>query len=210
MSEVKIAIPTTFILAAALAAIAVTASAQQDFSKVEIKTTKVTNNFYTLEGAGGTIGVLVGPDGVFMVDSQFAPLTEKIIAAIKKITDKPVRFLVNTHVHGDHTGGNENFGKMGVTILAREEPAQSPGASESAGQRQPAPAMPAVGLPMITYDAPMTFHMNGEDIRLIPIPRRAHRRRHDGAFPQRRRDHDRRFLPLRSISEHRSRQRRHR
>src|SRR5205085_11421633 len=91
-----------------------------DFSKGEIKTTKLAPNFYTLEGQGGTIGVLVGPDGVFMVDSQFAPLSEKIAAAIRQISDRPIRFLVNTHVHGDHTGGNENFGKMGVTILARQ------------------------------------------------------------------------------------------
>ena len=92
-----------------------------DFSKVEIKTTKLANNFYTLEGLGGTTGVLVGPDGVFMVDDQFAPLSGKLMAAIKQISDQPVRFLVNTHVHGDHTGGNENFGKAGAIIFAREE-----------------------------------------------------------------------------------------
>ncbi len=103
----KIAIPTTFILAAALAAVAVTASAQQDFSKIEVKPTKITNSFYTLEGAGGMVGVLVGNDGVFMVDSQFAPMSGKLAAAIKNITDKPIRFLVNTHVHGDHTGGDD-------------------------------------------------------------------------------------------------------
>ena len=83
---------------------------QQDFSKVEIKTTKLAGNFYTLVGAGGTIGVLTGPDGVFMVDAQFAPLTDKIVAAIKQISDGRIRFMVNTHIHGDHTGGNENLG----------------------------------------------------------------------------------------------------
>src|SRR3954453_15371380 len=96
------------------------AQAQQDFSQVQIKTTKLASNFYTLEGQGGTIGVLTGPDGVFMVDAQFAPLSEKIVAAIRQISDGRIRYLVNTHVHGDHTGGNENFGKIGVTILARE------------------------------------------------------------------------------------------
>src|SRR5579862_5988960 len=95
--------------------------AQQDFSKVEIKTNKVTNNFYTLDGQGGTIGVLTGPDGVFMVDTQFAPLSQKIAAAIKQISPTPIRFLVNTHVHGDHTGGNENFARMGAVIVARDE-----------------------------------------------------------------------------------------
>src|SRR4051794_7393993 len=81
----------------------------QDFSAVQIKTTKISNNFYTLEGSGGMIGVLVGPDGVFMVDAQYAQLTDKIVAAIKALTPQPIKYLVSTHVHGDHTGGNENF-----------------------------------------------------------------------------------------------------
>jgi glyoxylase-like metal-dependent hydrolase (beta-lactamase superfamily II) len=154
-----------------LAPLALQAQAPPDFSKVEIKTTKLADNFYTLEGQGGTIGVLAGPDGVFMVDSQFAPLSEKIAAAIKQISDRPIKFLVNTHVHGDHTGGDENFGKMGVTILARpqlrdrlEHP--SPGANG-----QPGVPMPAAGLPVITYDAPLTLHLNGEEIHLIPAPK---------------------------------------
>jgi len=160
---------TTF---AALILSALTASAQApvDYSKVQIKTNKVSDNFYTLDGQGGTIGVLAGPDGVFMVDSQFAPLSEKIAAAIHQITDKPIRFMVNTHVHGDHTGGDENFGKMGVTILARENLRNrlmhpAPAANGTPG----VPTMP-VGLPLITYNAMVTFHMDGEDVQLIPIP----------------------------------------
>src|SRR6058998_1415478 len=85
-------------------------AAAQDFSQVQIKSTKIGPSFYTLEGQGGTIGALVGPDGVFLVDSQFAPLTEKIVAAVKKISPSPIKFIVDTHLHGDHTGGNENFG----------------------------------------------------------------------------------------------------
>ena len=96
-------------------------SKPQDFSKVEIKTTKITDKFYTLEGQGGMIGALVGPDGVFLVDTQFAPLSEKIVAAVKKISTSPIKFVVNTHVHGDHTGGNENFGKMGAVIFSRDQ-----------------------------------------------------------------------------------------
>jgi len=143
---------------------------QPDFSKVEIKTTKIANNFYTLEGQGGTIGVLAGPDGVLMVDSQFAPLTDKIVAAIKQISDGRIRFLINTHVHGDHTGGNENLAKLGVAIFARENLRNrlmkpNPGANGAPG----VPA-PAAALPIVTYDAPITFHMNGEEVRAIPVP----------------------------------------
>ena len=154
-----------------LAPLVVRAQPPRDFSQVEIKTTKLVDNFYTLEGQGGTIGVLAGPEGVFMVDSQFAPLSEKIAAAIKQISDHPIRFLVNTHVHGDHTGGNENFGKMGVTILAREnlrDRLEHPNASAIG---QPGVPMPPAGLPVITYDAPLTVRLNGEEIRLIPAPR---------------------------------------
>ena len=168
----------TISLALAILALAVFAfvvmappvAAQQDFSKVEIKATKLGGNVTMLEGQGGAIGVLAGPDGILMVDSQFAPLTEKIVAAVKQINPGPIKFLINTHVHGDHTGGNENLGKMGVTIIARpqlrarlEKP--NPGANGAPGT----PA-PAAALPMLTYDAPMTFHMNGEQVQLIPIP----------------------------------------
>jgi cyclase len=93
---------------------------QRDFSKVEIKTTKLAEDIYMLQGAGGNIGVCAGPEGVLVIDDQFAPLSDKIMAAIKAISDKPVRFLFNTHFHGDHTGGNENFGKAGVAIVAHD------------------------------------------------------------------------------------------
>lgn len=158
---------------AAFTAVGAYAQAAPDFSKVEIKTTKIAPNFWVLEGQGGAIGVFPGPDGIFVVDSEFAPLHDKIVAAIKQISNAPIRFLVDTHVHGDHTGGNEAFGKMGVTILARpelrdrlEHPA--PGAGGA-----PTPPAPAAALPVITYNANTTIHMNGEDIQLIPV-RAAH------------------------------------
>jgi cyclase len=144
--------------------------AQQDFSQVQIKTTKIGGNFYTLEGSGGTIGVLAGPDGVLMVDAQFAPLSDKIVAAIKQISDGRIRFLVNTHVHGDHTGGNENIGKLGATIMARENLRARLMKPAPLANGQPGVPTAAVGLPVVTYDAPIVFHMNGEDVQLIPVP----------------------------------------
>jgi cyclase len=152
-----------------IAALALPAVAQQpDFSKVEIKVTEVAKDLYALEGQGGTMGALVGPDGVFVVDSQFAPLTEKLVAAVKRVTTSPIRFLVNTHVHPDHTGGNENFGKMGVLLFSRDQLRER--LVRPAGNAQPAPA---AALPVVTYDGPVTLHLNGQDIQLIPV-RRAH------------------------------------
>ena len=156
-------------LALALTAAAVHAQ-QQDFSKVEIKTTKLSGNFYTLEGQGGMIGVLAGPDGVFMVDAQFAPLTDKIVAAIKQISTAPIRFVVNTHVHGDHTGGNENLAKLGVTILAREELRKRLANPNPGANGAPGTPAPAAALPVITFSAPTIVHMNGEDVQLLPVP----------------------------------------
>src|SRR6266852_4037360 len=167
----KTAIRFSFVVLAALAILAITANAQaRDFSQVQIKTNKISNNFYTLEGQGGTIGILTGPDGVFMVDGQFAPLSQKIAAAIKQVTDKPIRFLVNTHVHGDHTGGNENFGAMGATIIAREQLRNRLMHPNPAANGQPVPPTKPIGLPLITYNGALTMHMNGEDIQMIAIP----------------------------------------
>ena len=151
----------------------VTRAPRIDFSKVEIRTTHVSGNFFVLEGQGGSIGVLIGPDGVLMVDSQFAPLTDKIVSAIRQISDQPIRFLVNTHVHSDHTGGNENLAKMGALIFSRDQ-LRSRLVNPSPGPygRVP-PSAPEKALPVVTYDGPVTLHINGEDVQLIPI-REAH------------------------------------
>jgi glyoxylase-like metal-dependent hydrolase (beta-lactamase superfamily II) len=143
---------------------------QPDFSQVQIKTTRIAGNFYTLEGQGGTIGVLTGPDGVLMVDAQFAPLGDKIAAAIKQISDGRIRFLINTHVHGDHTGGNEHFAKLGAVILARENLRTRLEKPAPQANGQPGVPSPPAALPVITYDAPLTIHMDGEDVRLVPVP----------------------------------------
>ena len=137
---------------------------QQDFSKVEIKTHQVASNFYYLEGQGGNVGVLIGDDGVLMIDDQFAPLTEKIMAAVKALSQKPVRMLVNTHVHGDHTGGNENVGKLGINILAQD--------NVRVRLLKPVTGGAATGgaLPLITYTDKVQLHLDGEDVQIGRFP----------------------------------------
>src|SRR5688572_1351982 len=171
-----------FLLPAVLAAVCTVgfaplpgAHAQQavDFSKVQIKTTKLADNFYTLEGQGGTISMLTGPDGVLLVDAQFAPLTDKLVAAIRAVSDKPIRFLINTHVHGDHTGGNENFAKAGALIFSRDQLRERLARPIPAPDGTPGTPAPAQALPVVTYDGPVTIHVNGEDVQLLPI-RSAH------------------------------------
>ena len=159
------------IAAMALCASLAHAQAAPDFSKVEIKANKVTDKFYTLDGQGGTIGVLFGPDGVFMVDTQFAPLSDKIAAAIKRLTPQPIKFIVNTHVHGDHTGGDENFGRMGATIISREELRYRLAHPNPNANGTPATPTAEIGLPKMVYRDRLTLRMNGEEIDMIAIPR---------------------------------------
>ena len=92
-----------------------------NFDDVEITATQLDDNLYYLQGRGGQIGVLAGPDGILMVDTQFAPLTDRIVAAIREISTEPIKFALNTHVHGDHSGGNSNLAAMGVTVMTRNE-----------------------------------------------------------------------------------------
>ena len=144
---------------------------QQDFSQVKIVPTKVNDNFFTLDGQGGRMGVLTGPDGVFIVDAQFAPLTERLVASIREVSNAPLKLLVNTHVHGDHTGGNANFAKLGVTIMSRpklRERLAKPNPPAGGGQA-PAPA-PAAALPVVVFDSRTTVNMNGETVHLVPLP----------------------------------------
>ena len=153
-----------------------TAHAQQppqDFSKIEIRTTQIAQDFYTLEGLGGTVSVLTGPEGVLLVDSQFAPLTDKLVAAIRKLTNKPIRFLINTHLHGDHTGGNENFAKLGAVIFSRDQLRERLERPSPKADGTPSKPASALALPVVTYDGPVSIHLNGEDVSLLPI-RNAH------------------------------------
>src|SRR6266481_1617418 len=142
--------------------------AQQDFSKVQIKVTKVSGGVYMLEGSGGNIGVSVGDDGIVIVDDQFAPLAPKIRSALKDITDKPVKFVLNTHFHGDHTGGNAAFSTE-ATIIAHENVRKrlKDGVTVMGNEVKPATKE---ALPVITFNERATVHVNGEDIRAIHFP----------------------------------------
>lgn len=133
--------------------------AQQDFSSVEIIPHHVAGSVYYLEGRGGNIGLSIGEDGIIMIDDQFAPLTDKIVAAIGSLSDGEIRFMINTHVHGDHTGGNENLGNRGVLILARDEI-----------RVRLAQQAPAAALPVLTYSDAITIHLNGEEVYAFPVP----------------------------------------
>jgi cyclase len=145
---------------------------QRDFSNVQIKVTKVAGTVYMLEGAGGNIGVSVGEDGILIVDDQYAPLAEKIRAALKGITDKPVRFVINTHYHEDHTGGNLPFSTS--TIIAhdnvRKRLESSGVAGNGASVKFPYEAASKAALPIITFDHDVTVHLNGEEIRALHFP----------------------------------------
>ena len=149
---------------------------QEDFSKVQIKVTKVSGNIYMLEGAGGNIAASVGEDGIVIVDDQYAPLEEKIQAALKGlgITDKPVRFVINTHYHGDHTGGNVPFSNAGTTVIAQDNVRrrlESGGTAGNGGSvKMDVKPAPKGALPVITFDHDVTVHLNGEDIRALHFP----------------------------------------
>jgi len=147
---------------------ALSALAQRDFSKVEVKAEKVAGSVYMLTGAGGNIGVSIGDDGIVVVDDQYAPLAPKIEAAMKGITDKPVRFIINTHYHGDHTGGNEYFGQKG-TIVAHEN-VRKRLASGTSARGNAVPPAPKGALPIVTFNDTVTIHLNGEDVRAVHMP----------------------------------------
>src|SRR3989440_2602698 len=155
---------------------AAVAQQEPDWSKVQIKVTKVSGNIYMLEGQGGNIAASVGEDGIVIVDDQFAPLAEKIQAALKdlKITDKPVRFVINTHYHGDHTGGNVPFNNAGSTLIAQDnvrKRLESGGTAGNGGSiKMDVKSASGNALPIITFEHDVTVHLNGEDIRALHFP----------------------------------------
>ncbi len=140
--------------------------AQENYDSVVITTTKVGDNIYMLQGAGGNIGVVTGNDGVFMIDDQFSPLTPKILAAVAKISPEPIKFVLNTHWHFDHTGGNENLGKRDVIIVAHDNVYKRLSTDQfMKAFNKKIPASPKVALPVVTFNDQVTFHLNGIQIK---------------------------------------------
>ena len=160
----KILLPVVLLL------FAISVSAQTDFSKVEIKATKVAGNVYMLEGSGGNIGVSVGPDGILIVDDQFAPLADKIRAALKQLGEGKLRFILNTHWHGDHTGGNVAFGPEAPIIAHDNVRKRLATEQKSEFFKRTTPASPKEALPVITFDQSLSVYFNGEEIRAIHFP----------------------------------------
>jgi cyclase len=157
---------------AVLVLLAVPALAQQqDFSKVEVKAEKVAEGVYMLTGSGGNLGLSVGKSGTYLIDDQYAPLTDRILAAIKAITPDPVRFVVNTHWHADHTGGNENKGKAGALLVAHENVRRRMSSEQFIALfGNKIPASPEDALPVVTFTDAITFHWNGDEIRVYHVP----------------------------------------
>lgn len=150
----KVTLATLF----AASLVGISLNAQRDFSNVQIKTTQVSGNVYMLEGSGGNIGVCVGDDGILIIDNQFAPLAPKIEAALAELQPGPVNYVLNTHLHGDHTGGNQHFGSHDATIVAHDHVHERLSANDNYG---------AAGLPAITFSESATLHFNGETIHLL-------------------------------------------
>jgi len=164
-------VPTA--IAVTLALLAPAAGAGQDFDAVEIRTERVAEGVYMLTGQGGNIGVSVGDDGVFVIDDQYAPLTPRILAAIRAITPEGVRFVFNTHWHGDHTGGNENMGKAGALLVAQEN-VRHRLSMDQILQRVGRPvdttmAAPQGAWPVVTFTEDITFHLNGDDLHAFHV-----------------------------------------
>lgn len=162
-----------WVVGAVLAAcLAVPAEAQQrDFSKVEVKVEKLAPGVAVLTGVGGNIGLSYGEDGNALVDDQYAPLSDKIVAAVRTIDPDPVRFVINTHWHGDHTGGNENLGKAGAVIVAHDNVRTRMSVEQVAklaGERR-TPASPKEALPVLTFTQSITLHLNGDDLDVVHV-----------------------------------------
>jgi glyoxylase-like metal-dependent hydrolase (beta-lactamase superfamily II) len=164
--------PRTVLLTAAFAALSVALpAAAQDFSKVQVESTQVAEGVYALKGAGGNLGLVVGQDRAFLIDDQYAPMVPKIKAAIAAITDKPVSFVLNTHWHGDHTGGNEAFAEAGALVVAHDNVRTRLSSDQFvAAFDSTVPAAPKAALPVVTFNDQVTFHVGGHTVKVMHIP----------------------------------------
>jgi cyclase len=146
------------------------AAAQVNYDTVQVRAVQLSPGLHVLFGAGGNIGLSTGPDGTFIIDDQFAPLTAKIVAAIRTVTDKPVKFVINTHWHGDHAGGNENFGNAGAVIIAHDNVRKRMSTEQFiAAMNQRVQSAPRAALPVITFADAVTFHLNGDSIAITHV-----------------------------------------
>lgn len=144
----------------------------QNVDKTEIKTEQLSPTTYMMVGRGGNMGLSIGEDAVFLIDDQYAPLTPKILAAIKALTGKPVQFVLNTHWHIDHTGGNENLGKAGTLIVAHENVRKRLSTDQFIQLiKSQVPASPKAALPVVTFASSLTFHLNGDEIFVFHVPK---------------------------------------
>ena len=148
----------------------VASAAAAQFEDVEIKTTHLSGNVHMLEGRGGNLAVSVGEDGVFLVDDQYAPLTDRILAAIAELSDDPVSFVINTHWHGDHVGGNEQLGEMGAVLVSHDN-VRMRMATDQDWRGRTVPASSRAALPVVTFNDRVTFHINGETVTAYHAPK---------------------------------------
>jgi cyclase len=163
-------IRSVFLTSALVAGTATLALSQVNYDTVQVRATQISKNIYMLTGVGGNIGLSIGNDGAFLVDDQYTQLSEKILAAVRQLTDKPIRFVVNTHWHGDHTGGNENLANTGAVIVAHDNVRVRMSSEQFiAALNSRSPASPPKALPIVTFMDGVTFHLNGDDIHVVHV-----------------------------------------
>ena len=168
MTRPRIVLLAVCLLVTGLAALV--RSQQQDWSKVEVRTEKLADGLFMLRGAGGNIGVSARADGVVLVDDDYPQLTDKVLAAVKAISPQPVRFVVNTHWHGDHTGGNETLGKSGIAIVAHDNVRKRMSVEQSLPAfKMTVPPSPKAALPIVTFSTDVTFHLNGDELHAVYV-----------------------------------------
>ncbi len=175
MKSERILVACTLVAAVVVAVVGQGQGQTGRFDGVELSIEAVAGRVHMVQrpGAGGNIGVFVGPDGVLLIDSLFAPLSDKLVAAVREVTNSDIRFLINTHIHGDHIGGNENLAELGVLIFAHDNTrlrflADRTRVPRRGGSFGPPP--PVGGRPVVTYNDALTFHLNGEEVRAFLAP----------------------------------------